>query len=926
MQNIKKPNFLVCPECQGVGYIEDKPCRHCRAFGVALHFRDKILYWGKYYDSAHNIFEKAAKRFKIFFNLALGVVGLSGIILLAYVGYLDNFKNFFSIQYWTTPSADKLYFWITLLVDLYLYYRLEQENSAKYSVMYKKFQSDGAINSGAMDWPTVWQLKKDDLVDISHAFTLEAENAVRASVELARHFGFEQARRIHLFGVLTNFDKSAIIMARLGVDFEDFKDKISRTLAKSKKDTMAQAQNPVVSAELHEILLLAYLNAYFNDNDKVDTTELVEAVATPELLSENIYNRDVDDANEILIDFGLTYQKMKNAVAWIRIQEQLRAGLARFRSRAKFKPKSGMDRAMTAVATPILDQFSEDLTLAAKFGRLFPCIGRETEMENIFRIMEGSRAGVLLIGNQGVGRSSIIQGLAERMAVEDVPPILRDKRLVSLNVSRLIAGADASSAEQRLLEITDEIIQSGNIVLGVENLHQLAGITAGNENSLDLSGVFAEILSRHYFYCIATTAPLEYSKELEESELGAAFQPIKVEELELNDAICVLEVKSGPIEYQNQIYFSYDAIEKAAILSNRYIHDRYLPEKAIEIMERTAIKVKKENPDKKIISGEDVAAMVSEMTKIPVASVTEKESEKLLNLEDRIHERLVDQEEAVSIVAASLRRARAELRESKRPIASLLFLGPTGVGKTELAKTIAEVYFHNEKNIIRLDMSEYQEQGSINRIIGAGSNAGQLTETVRKNPFSLVLFDEVEKAHPDILNLFLQMMDDGRLTDNQGRTVDFTNTIIIMTSNAGAEYIQTEIKNGAPVEQIKNFLVNEELKKNFRPEFLNRLDGIVVFKPLTLVDVIKIARIMIDKITKRLGDKGISFKATDEAIAELAEFGYDPKFGARPLRRTIEQRVDDILANYLLKGDLQRRDKVTLEAGGKIKIEKAEKI
>jgi ATP-dependent Clp protease ATP-binding subunit ClpC len=454
----------------------------------------------------------------------------------------------------------------------------------------------------------------------------------------------------------------------------------------------------------------------------------------------------------------------------------------------------------------------------------------------------------------------------------------------------------------------------------------LSGITAGGESSLDLSEVFAQILSRHQFYCLGTTNTVDYSKAIEGRSLNASFQVIRIDELELNDAICVLEARSGPIEYQNQVYFSYDSIEKAAILSSRYIHDRYLPEKAIEIMEQAAIRVRQERGDKKIINAEDIAAVISEKTKIPVTKVTEKESQKLLNLEDKIHERMIEQDEAVKIVSSSLRRARAELRDGKRPIASLLFLGPTGVGKTELAKTVAEVYFNNEDNMIRLDMSEYQESQSINRLLGSGTTPGLLTEPVRKNPFALVLFDEVEKSHPDILNVFLQMMDDGRVTDSQGRVIDFTNTIIIMTSNAGAQFIQDGINNGTDLEEIKNKLINEELRQYFRPEFLNRFDGVVVFKPLTMMAVIKIARLMINKIVKKLEERGISFEASDEAIAELAELGFDPKFGARPLRRTIQEKVDDILANYLLQGQIDRRDKVILEPGGKLRIEKAEQI
>jgi ATP-dependent Clp protease ATP-binding subunit ClpC len=919
METKTKLNFIVCPFCQGMGCVENKACTKCRGVGVALSLDDKILYWGKYFDSTTLVYEKIIYKVKLIVNFALAIFTVSGLALMGYLGYLDQFASFFDFQYWLTPTFEKLYFWSSLLAGLYLYYRLEQDAGEKFIVVKKVFQQANAGSTNALDWSAIWQLKKEKLIDVSLAFTEETKKAVQSSWELAKHFEHPEVLRLHLFSVLTYFDQSAIILGRLGINFETFKQKMSRFLSKT---IINRGGNPLLSVEMQKTILLAYAEAYKHLGRKVNLTEMVMALASP----EKIELAKKDEIKEILIDFDLNYQKIKNVVSWIKIQKDLREGLQRFRSLARYKPKSGLDRAMTGIATPTLDQFSEDLTLKAGYGHLFPCIGRDKELDEIFRVLEGSRTGALLVGHLGVGKTSIVEGLAQRMVTEDVPAVLQDKRLVSLDVARLLAGADSSGAEERLLTLCDEVIRSGNIVLVVENLHNLSGITAGGESSLDLSEVFAQILSRHQFYCLGTTNTVDYSKAIEGRSLNASFQVIRIDELELNDAICVLEARSGPIEYQNQVYFSYDSIEKAAILSSRYIHDRYLPEKAIEIMEQAAIRVRQERGDKKIINAEDIAAVISEKTKIPVTKVTEKESQKLLNLEDKIHERMIEQDEAVKIVSSSLRRARAELRDGKRPIASLLFLGPTGVGKTELAKTVAEVYFNNEDNMIRLDMSEYQESQSINRLLGSGTTPGLLTEPVRKNPFALVLFDEVEKSHPDILNVFLQMMDDGRVTDSQGRVIDFTNTIIIMTSNAGAQFIQDGINNGTDLEEIKNKLINEELRQYFRPEFLNRFDGVVVFKPLTMMAVIKIARLMINKIVKKLEERGISFEASDEAIAELAELGFDPKFGARPLRRTIQEKVDDILANYLLQGQIDRRDKVILEPGGKLRIEKAEQI
>jgi ATP-dependent Clp protease ATP-binding subunit ClpC len=918
MAETNKYNFLVCSDCESSGYQDGKPCPKCHGLGVALHLQDRVLYWGKYYDFLNISYDKITKRVRMFINLLIGLFVLSGIFVMGWLGFQDNFNSFINLDYWLAPSFEKLYFWLTLLAALYLYYRLDQETSSKFNVMTKVFQEKPVDNPAGMDWDSIWQLNKSKRIDISESFTEESRKAVQAAWELAKHFDHHEVLRIHLLGVLPQFNKSGIIFARLGINFENLKTKVSRYLSKK---IIARPGNPLLTAEIHKLLLVAYLEAYNKNLQKVSLPEIVWALASPA-----VTQAEKDDIEDILIDFEVTYQKMINVVVWISIQEQLRNNWQRFQGRARFKPKTGMDRAMTAVATPLLDRFSEDLTLQAKYGQFFPCIGRQDEFDKLYRIMEGSRQGVLLVGNNGVGRTTILQGLAQRMASEDVPEILQDKRLVSLNVASLLAGADAAAAEQRLMMIINEVIHSGNIVMAVENIQNLQGISAGGgEHSLDLSEVFSQLMSKHLFNVVATTTPDGYVDTIENKSLDGAFQNIKIDELQLNEAIQVLEAKSGPIEYKNGVYFSYNAISKAAELSSRYIHDRYLPEKAIEILEQVAIKVQKAGTAK-VVRGEDVAEVVSEMTKIPLTQVTAKESEKLLNLEDKIHERMVDQVEAVDIVAASLRRARAELREGTRPISSMLFLGPTGVGKTELAKTVADVYFGSEETMIRIDMSEYQEQSSIGRLIGQNNSTGQLTEAVRKNPFALLLFDEIEKAHPDILNLFLQVLDDGRLTDSQGRTIDFTNTIIIMTSNAGAQYIQDEINKGTSVDVIKDYLINEELKQHYRPEFLNRFDGVVVFKPLSMVDVIQIAKLLTKKIAKKLDEKGIIFEITDEAVAELAELGFDPKFGARPLRRVVQEKIDDALAKKLLEGQIARRDKVIYEVGGNLKIVKAKEL
>ncbi|MBT5808325.1 ATP-dependent Clp protease ATP-binding subunit, partial [Candidatus Uhrbacteria bacterium] len=406
------------------------------------------------------------------------------------------------------------------------------------------------------------------------------------------------------------------------------------------------------------------------------------------------------------------------------------------------------------------------------------------------------------------------------------------------------------------------------------------------------------------------------------------FQKVDINEPDETMAIRMLESKVGGIEYGQKVIFSYDAVEKAVQLSDRYMHEAYLPKKAIMVASEAALYASKTKGQDALVTGEDIAQIVTEKTGIKATSVKSDEKEVLLNLEEKMHGRVIGQDEAVKAVSAALRRARAELSSQDRPIATFLFLGPTGVGKTELAKTVAEAYFGDENSMIRLDMSEYQDQSSIHRMIGVpGSDTGGLlTEAVRKKPFSIILLDELEKAHPEILNVFLQVFDDGRLTDSGGRTIDFTNAIIVATSNAGTQYIQDAVARSEDIETIKTHLIEEELREIYRPEFLNRFDGVIVFKPLTLDEVGEIAKLMVKSVAKRLEPKGIGFRANDEAIAVLAEKGYDPKFGARPLRRVVQDEVDNAIANALLAGKVKRRDTIVLEADGSIVIEKGKAL
>jgi len=912
--------YLVCPVCQGSGREKRESCSRCQGKGTYAWLEGKYLFWDKKIDILHLLEEKMEKTLRLSLNGFLVAFGILGLI--------------FAVITVTKTMESGMYFWefifqrnfmmtifaISMVTDLYAYYRLTRESLLDSLVKRKTYETLLTEEPPLVLFDQIQGQSKERLIEVSLTYTSDAMKAVDEAWLLAKRLGHQGVSALHLLGVILPFANIRVLMARLGINPRNLTKKISTAL---KKIQVAENENTEISPELKKILLGAYEEAYITHEDKVDVPQLFVAI----MKIENL-------AKEILYDLEIELNDVQNVVEWINIQEVLSHRWHRWRGRAAEKPKGVMNRSMTAVATPLLDRFSHDLTQLARMGALLPCIGREKEMESVFRILEGGRNNVILVGNPGVGKSSIIEGIAELMTSEEVPEVLQDKRLVSLSIASLVGAAGRQGElEGRILDIINEIVRAGNIVLLIDNIQNMVGVSTEMAENLDISDILAQALSKRLFMCIATTAPVDYSRYIEKSSsLTSVFQKVNIEEVDENQAIRILEEKAGIIENKNQVYFSYESIERTVELSQRYIHDRYLPEKAINILEEVGVYVRKKKGKNSIITGEDVAEIISTKTNVPVTRVTAEESEKLLQLEERIHQRIVDQVEAVSAVSTALRRARAELRDIRRPIVNLLFLGPTGVGKTELAKTVAEVYFGSEDNMIRLDMSEYQEKSSINRMIGAPpgyaatTEGGYLTEAVRTNPFCLLLLDEIEKAHPDILNVFLQVMDDGRLTDTLGRTIDFTNVILIGTSNAGTPLIQKRIKENVPLEQIRQELINEELGRYFRPEFLNRFDNIIVFKPLSYEEIVEIVGLLLMKVQERLLNRGITLKASNEAINELAHIGFDPIFGARPLRRAIQDRVDNALANYLLSGKLTRRDVAILEPGGQIRVERAEQL
>ncbi len=654
---------------------------------------------------------------------------------------------------------------------------------------------------------------------------------------------------------------------------------------------------------------------------------------------------------------------------------------------AQGAPSAGEEK--TKSPTPKLDKFGRDLTLAAKNNELDPVIGRAGEIERIIQILSRrTKNNPVLIGEPGVGKSAIAEGLAQKIVEGNIPDMLKNKRVVMLDLAGMLAGSKfRGEFEERLKDALDELQQDGNVILFIDELHTLIGAGAA-EGAMDAANILKPMLARGEIQVIGATTIDEYRKHIEkDAALERRFQPVNVGEPTPDEALQILEGLRDRYEAHHKVTITDEALKAAVDLSTRYIMDRFLPDKAIDLIDEAASKVRismftsppdlreleekleeigkeKENAiahedfekaaklrdeeadtkrdiehcseewrkavakEKGIVTEEDIAQIISSWTHVPVSKLTEDESKKLLKLEGMLHERVIGQDEAVTAVAKAIRRARAGLKDPNRPIGSFIFLGPTGVGKTELTKALAASMFGDENAMIRLDMSEYMEKHSVSKLVGSPpgyvgyDEGGQLTQAVRTKPYSVVLFDEIEKAHPDVFNILLQVLEDGRLTDSKGRTVDFKNTIIIMTSNVGAHEIAKSkigFTNGdeADMEQLKEYdemkeRMMEALKETFRPEFLNRIDDIIVFHKLTEKDTQQIAELMLGSVAKRLQDREIDLTYTKDAAKLMAKDGMSDQYGARPLRRMIQQTVEDKLSEEILAGKIQIGDKVKM--------------
>ncbi len=810
-------------------------------------------------------------------------------------------------------------------------------------------------------------------------FTEQAQEALALSQEIVRQYHHSQWDVEHILLALLRQERGLVgeILRELGVDTDTIRRQVEKVLEKSPRVTY-EAEQIYATPRVAQLITKAGEEANRLKDEFIGTEHLLVAMASEEK----------GEAAGILHRLGIDQEKVYRAL------QNLRGGHRVTDARAESKYRS-------------LEKYGRDLTELAREGKLDPVIGRDEEIKRIMQILtRRTKNNPVIVGDAGVGKTALAEGLAQKIAADDVPDSLKGRRVVALDMGSLVAGSKfRGEFEERLKAVMDEVREAqGEVILFIDEIHTVVGAGAA-EGAIDASNMLKPALAHGELQCVGATTLDEYRKFIEKDKaLERRLQPVFVGEPSVEATIEMLKGLRPRYEAHHKIKISDEALEAAAKLSQRYISDRFLPDKAIDLIDEAASKLRidtesappevksleqrlkqmaneeeaasqrqeyeqaaqlkaerlrledeynrakgswlKQQKIAEVVSEEDIARLISNWTGIPVSQMLEGEAEKLLHMEERLHERMVNQEEAVVAISEAIRRSRAGLKDPRRPIGSFMFLGPTGVGKTELARTLAWFMFDDETAMVRLDMSEYQEKHTVSRLIGAPpgyigyEEGGQLTEAVRRRPYRVILLDEIEKAHPEVFNTLLQILDDGRLTDGHGRTVDFKNSVVIMTSNTGVELIRREGSLGFGTQrddaktrkqsyEAMKEKVMSAVKKTFRPEFINRIDEIIVFHELTEEQLRSIVDLMVRDLQQRLSERRLVVELTEDAKSWLAKEGYDPIYGARPLRRVIERYVENPLSTKLLQGEFGEGDTVIVARSDKgltFKTKKATKV
>ncbi|MFQ6058758.1 MAG: ATP-dependent Clp protease ATP-binding subunit [Anaerolineae bacterium] len=793
--------------------------------------------------------------------------------------------------------------------------------------------------------------------------TERAQDVIARSQEILMRYRHTQMDTEHVFLALLEQPEGSVsqILERLGVDVEMLKRRLDDILRATPQSYMPGSGGPT---QIYVTPRLQYLGTVASQ----EASRLGDKYISTEHLLLAIASEQNSPSSRLLRDVGVTKDQIYEAI------EDIRGGHKVTDPQAEAKYR-------------ILERYGRDLTQLAREGHLDPVIGRENEILRVMRVLaRRTKNNPVLVGEAGVGKTAIVEGLAQRIVDGDVPESLLDKRLIELDLGGMVAGSRfRGEFEERLKAVLEEVrAAQGEILLFIDELHNVVGAGAA-QGALDASNMMKPALARGELQCIGTATPDDYRHIEKDGALERRFAPVYVEEPSIEEAIKMLKGLRSRYEAHHGVTITDEALEAAARLSHRYVTERHLPDKAVDLIDEAAAKLRidvysmppelrakkaelnrltteeeeawqrrdyeraaslksqrillekdfnervaawrREAGINEVVDEEDIAQVVASWTGIPVSRMLETEAEKLLKMEEHLHQRIVGQEEAVAAVADAIRRGRSGLKDPRRPIGSFVFLGSTGVGKTELAKALAEFLFDDQDALVRIDMSEYRERHTVSRLIGAPpgyvgyEEGGQLTEAVRHRPYQVVLFDEIEKAHPEVWNVLLQVLEDGRLTDGQGHTVDFRNTVIIMTSNIGTQYalrggplgFRTG-ERGAEEDKFRTQVL-AELKRTFRPELLNRIDEVIVFHNLTMEHILQIVDLQMKDISRRLAERGLAVELTDAAREWLAKKGYDPQFGARPLRRTIQRAVESPLSKHLLHGEFKEGDTVVVDVG-----------